>query len=527
MRRASVLLLLLGASLVLANVLPSATPVADPATVSMRPASTVPQPDYAASISAAPELNYSLSIGIPVVGAGAGGWYPRPTQNIFDNVTYDPTENAFYSEVSRGVYHETLWDTNLTPFSPPAPGRYLFGVMGSTGGKVGGSPPWGAANWTVKQITVADAEGSHLVMSSAPNATYHPSLILGGLSDPGYDPQTGALELIPYPQLTVDGIALFPFDYAGGSLTIQFIANFTQDPNGPLDGLTTLFFISDALVSNSTATMLSDVAPQNESVPSDNVQLGYFAELSLPRSTTPYFAVQWELAWLWWDAHLGEMDVWTMLPEGTFVRALSASSTTLTKGGTLTLTTELSNSSAGLRFTYRGLPSGCSSSNATEVRCVPTSLGTFSIEVFANDSFGDSATAWVEVEVVAAPPASCGMSGCLSTEETVLLALAGVAVLVVLVADLVRRRRSPHDQRRPDEPITAGASGDTAASTSPGQARTSDGEGSDRKEGAAPRLSDGEEGPVDATAFPEDVRAGTEDPGASEAGLPDAAGPTV
>jgi YVTN family beta-propeller protein len=53
-----------------------------------------------------------------------------------------------------------------------------------------------------------------------------------------------------------------------------------------------------------------------------------------------------------------------------------------------------------LSYLYTGLPSGCSTSNDSDLSCTPMSAGLFSVEVFVNDSGGLGVTATTELSVV-------------------------------------------------------------------------------------------------------------------------------
>jgi Pro-kumamolisin, activation domain len=74
----------------------------------------------------------------------------------------------------------------------------------------------------------------------------------------------------------------------------------------------------------------------------------------------------------------------TGLPD---LSAFSAIPPSIVLGETSELTV---NSTAGTLFDYTGLPAGCSTQNVSELPCTPTRAGSFTVEVFVNNSYGSS-----------------------------------------------------------------------------------------------------------------------------------------
>jgi hypothetical protein len=379
-----------------------------------------------------------LNITEPLTAAGSGGFYPTINENLYDNVTYDPTTSGFYADVTGGPYQESCWAPSSVPFAPPPPGRYFFGVMASSGA-------W-YANWSARSIQVVDANGSTTELTSWPDAPYHPSLTLGGLAGPAYDPQTGALKLLAVPRLQSDGFALFPFVYPGGSISVDLEANFSYAFGGPVDGLTTLFFLSDDLVNTSVPDHLNATSPANGTVAFVNRQGLFDAMTAFPLSARPYLGVRWEPGLLWFFNTLGETEEYVVEPEGTFLGALRPTPSTPVVDEPFNLTAQLSSPIAGLQYTYLGLPPGCSTQDQPLLSCTPETTGSFAVRVFVNDSTGDSATAVTALDVVVPPPppatGTCSTWTCELLQPVYLAALGGGAlVLAFLFAVFANRRR--------------------------------------------------------------------------------------
>ena len=93
------------------------------------------------------------------------------------------------------------------------------------------------------------------------------------------------------------------------------------------------------------------------------------------------------------------------------------------------------------RFSYAGLPTGCTSSNVSTLSCTPTAVGNFLVSVQAHDAVGVGVNSSTWVNVSAATSGGSGsLLGLSSTAGyAVLIAIAAVVVLGIVL--LLRRRR--------------------------------------------------------------------------------------
>jgi hypothetical protein len=108
----------------------------------------------------------------------------------------------------------------------------------------------------------------------------------------------------------------------------------------------------------------------------------------------------------------------------------------------LTLTVLAHGGTGGLHFSYAGLPPGCTTTDASFLRCAPTALGTWTVTVTANDSTGvsGSANATVVVAASAAAPPSHLLEK-LTSPLAIATGIIVVGVLLLVVFALQRRRR--------------------------------------------------------------------------------------
>lgn len=121
---------------------------------------------------------------------------------------------------------------------------------------------------------------------------------------------------------------------------------------------------------------------------------------------------------------------------------VSANLTTLSLGDSVGLQVTTSGGLAPLTASWTGLPPGCTpTSHLLQFSCTPSNVGTFHIDVWVNDSAGQSRLANTTVAVTALPS---GTSGSSSTPWPELLLGAGaIAVIGGTVGWALRRRRSP------------------------------------------------------------------------------------
>jgi hypothetical protein len=146
----------------------------------------------------------------------------------------------------------------------------------------------------------------------------------------------------------------------------------------------------------------------------------------------------------------------TSLPvTATVVAALTvglptASASSVAVGGTEVFTASVSGGTAPYTYVWSGLPTGCSSSDVSQLSCAPTATGTWSITVKVTDSSGTSQTsAPVSVTITAAGTGpGNGNSNTNSTGTISPLDLTLIVVIVVIAAGAVavlamRRGKKP------------------------------------------------------------------------------------
>src|SRR6266568_3599353 len=136
---------------------------------------------------------------------------------------------------------------------------------------------------------------------------------------------------------------------------------------------------------------------------------------------------------------------------GPTISAFTVSASTITLGSSVTFATTATGGTAPLTYGYAGLPSGCSSVNASTLTCTPMATGSFSVTVTVTDSVGRSATATVPLIVNAQSEGSPSGSTILGLPT--LEAYAILAAIVIIVGGVVaifwsRRRR----MRQPPSP---------------------------------------------------------------------------
>jgi YVTN family beta-propeller protein len=81
------------------------------------------------------------------------------------------------------------------------------------------------------------------------------------------------------------------------------------------------------------------------------------------------------------------------------VLTVTASPALVNLGGSMNLEVTTAGGTGVLQFVYAGLPQGCATIDAASLTCTPTAAGTFSIEVFVNDSVGGATNALFSVAV--------------------------------------------------------------------------------------------------------------------------------
>ena len=132
----------------------------------------------------------------------------------------------------------------------------------------------------------------------------------------------------------------------------------------------------------------------------------------------------------------------TSTPKGTSLTAtLSLDPSTLTEGATTTVTTAADGGSGSDSYVYSGLPAGCASVNASELRCTPTATGNFTIIVNVTDATGAHAAARATLQVNA--PVGTAASGGSSKYLGPLLGAILIIVIVPIGFFWWRRRKKP------------------------------------------------------------------------------------
>jgi hypothetical protein len=111
------------------------------------------------------------------------------------------------------------------------------------------------------------------------------------------------------------------------------------------------------------------------------------------------------------------------------------------EGSSLTLTVTASGGSGGLKYTWSGLPSGCTSSDSPTVSCTPSNSGTFSVTVSVQDSNGGTVTSQALSLTVAASFLGQTQAQGFELLSGVLVAVLVVVILVIALILLRRRRK--------------------------------------------------------------------------------------
>jgi hypothetical protein len=95
----------------------------------------------------------------------------------------------------------------------------------------------------------------------------------------------------------------------------------------------------------------------------------------------------------------------------------------------------------GLYYGYQGLPSNCSGANSSELKCVPSQPGNFTVRVTVSDRFGVSGNRTTKLTVVSAPvPSRNSTSSGFNPVLLVLIVLVAAVVEVGLVYWFTRRK---------------------------------------------------------------------------------------
>lgn len=96
---------------------------------------------------------------------------------------------------------------------------------------------------------------------------------------------------------------------------------------------------------------------------------------------------------------------------GSLSVTLQASPTSLELGSPVVLTASVSGGTGVDTYAYTSLPAGCTSSNASTLTCTPTAAGTYSPDVWVNDTAHDAGEASVTFQVVAPSQGTLSIRG--------------------------------------------------------------------------------------------------------------------
>lgn len=338
-----------------------------------------------APAKAATSLSYQLLVDDPAGGVGASKQVlPAAGDLVNFTLKFDSIHDRVSVSVKDTKNHEstTLGYKVKVPFKPPEPGTYLMGVGSGTGTNY--------ANWTAKDIYLFDASGETIILSSKPNPVSHVPMYVEGSATPLFNSRTGALELLPEPSAFVYGLAVFPYDYTGGNLTMTVLANYTQDNGFPSDGLEEYLFMNTTLVSPTTSGGLESGLASTGFLPVSSGVYDYSlqGDVGFPDSSNAYFAVEWDPAWAEHGSSTPEFNIWVPYSSGTFVSGFTANPSAISEGNQTTLVVNVSHAAKRLTFDYTMLPPGCTSSNTSSLECIPTATGTYTIAVNVTGGVG-------------------------------------------------------------------------------------------------------------------------------------------
>ncbi|MFI5414189.1 MAG: kelch repeat-containing protein [Candidatus Lutacidiplasmatales archaeon] len=118
----------------------------------------------------------------------------------------------------------------------------------------------------------------------------------------------------------------------------------------------------------------------------------------------------------------------------------------------LTLTVLAHGGTGGLHFSFAGLPPGCTTTDASFLRCAPAAVGTWTVTVTANDSTGASGSADATVVVAASAPAPPNhLLAKLTSPLAIATGIIVVGVVLLVVFALQRRRRLAAREGSPEK----------------------------------------------------------------------------
>ncbi len=124
--------------------------------------------------------------------------------------------------------------------------------------------------------------------------------------------------------------------------------------------------------------------------------------------------------------------------------SLVASPSQVTVGGTTYLNATVSGGLANWTYTWSSLPSGCTSQNVSSLRCVPSTEGTYEVQVTVRDSLGNVVSATTLLQVVSSGGPHGTYAGLSALEWVLTGAVVALGIGIVALAVVVfRMRRMP------------------------------------------------------------------------------------
>ncbi|MDE1819583.1 MAG: hypothetical protein KGI98_01875 [Euryarchaeota archaeon] len=141
-----------------------------------------------------------------------------------------------------------------------------------------------------------------------------------------------------------------------------------------------------------------------------------------------------------------------------------SSSAPTTVGNNISLTVVTAGGIAPFHYSFSGLPSGCESSDAARISCVPLATGTFDVEVVVTDAHGFTASSSLSLQVLHRP-AAVGIFGLSGPYGYLLLGgvVAGIGVGLFVAIPMLRHRR-PEEEAPEEREVTGGEEGGTESS---------------------------------------------------------------
>lgn len=294
--------------------------------------------------------------------------------------------------VSVGVPPRPAYSAGLLAYDPDGGFAMLFN--GSTENWIFGPPVGLFANASRNSLDVGQTTHLSIVaLSNATNLTYTYSGLPGGCSsanstDLNCTPDQGG-------NFSVTVTAATP---AGRSGSIGLWLNVSDDPT-----IVSLNATPDPLTLGNPTTILLTTsggsAPLSVSYPAlpPGCTAAPTLRLNCTASAAGNFTITARIAdAAGWNASASVLLIVNAHPT---VVAFLSNATLLDIGQSVSLSTVASGGTPPLSYAYAGLPPGCSSANAPDVACAPTSPGNYTVEVNVSDAFGWSARAALALSV--------------------------------------------------------------------------------------------------------------------------------